>query len=111
MPESTPDWKPEIRRRLAPLHLPAHRDASLTEELSQHLDDHYRELRAAGHTDAEARAAALGGIERHELMRELRRVERPASPEPPILDTGSRSVAGGVMQDLRYAARMLRRAP
>ena len=111
MPDWKPEWKDEIRRRLAPLHLPPHRESSLTEELSQHLDDHYRELRAGGTADAEARAAALAGIERHELMRELRRVERPAPAEPPILDTASGSFVGGLMQDLRYAARMLRRSP
>jgi predicted permease len=105
------EWKDEIRRRLAPLRLPAHREASLTEELGQHLDDHYRDLVAAGMPDAEARSTALAGIERHELMRELRRVEAPVRAEPPIADTGSGRIAAGLLQDLRYATRMLRRRP
>jgi len=34
-----PDWKPEIRRRLAKLNLSPAREAAIVEELAQHLDD------------------------------------------------------------------------
>ena len=36
-----PDWKPEIKRRLADLKLDPTREAEIVEELSQHLADHY----------------------------------------------------------------------
>ena len=39
-----PDWKPEIRRYLRGLHLPAPREAEIVEERSQHLDDRYESL-------------------------------------------------------------------
>jgi hypothetical protein len=39
-----PDWKPEIRRRLANLQLPPTREAAIVEELAQHLDESYAEL-------------------------------------------------------------------
>jgi hypothetical protein len=35
-----PDWKPEIRRRLANLKLVPTREAAIVEELAQHLDDY-----------------------------------------------------------------------
>jgi hypothetical protein len=36
-----PDWKPEIRRRLAALYLAPTREAAIIEELAQRLDDCY----------------------------------------------------------------------
>ena len=53
-----PDWKPEIRRRLANLQLPPTREAAIVEELAQHLDDCSAELLVGGETtDAPYRAA------------------------------------------------------
>ena len=49
-----PDWKTEIRRRLAKLRLEPTREAAIIEELAQHLDDCYAELLASGLTEAEA---------------------------------------------------------
>ena len=49
-----PDWKPEIRRRLANLQLPPTREAAIVEELAQHLDDCYAELLVGGATTDEA---------------------------------------------------------
>ena len=49
-----PDWKPEIRRRLRGLRLPATREAEIVEELSQHLDDRYERLVRDGLTPEEA---------------------------------------------------------
>jgi len=47
-----PDWKPEIRRRLANLQLAPTREAAIVEELAQYLDDHYAELLAGGASEA-----------------------------------------------------------
>lgn len=44
---SVPDWKYEITRRLASLKLPPLREAEITEELAQHLEDRYKELATA----------------------------------------------------------------
>ena len=54
-----PDWKPEIRRRLAGLRLAPTREAEIVEELAQHLEDCYQELLAAGESDEQACRAAL----------------------------------------------------
>ena len=42
-----PDWKPHIRSRLASLRLSSSRESEIIEELSQHLEDRWRELTAA----------------------------------------------------------------
>jgi hypothetical protein len=39
-----PDWKHLVRERLKPLRLEATAEPELTEELAEHLEDHYREL-------------------------------------------------------------------
>ncbi len=49
-----PQWKSEIRTRLACSRLAPMREAAVIEELAQYLDDHYAELLAGGATEAEA---------------------------------------------------------
>jgi len=52
-----PDWIEHLRPRLAVLRLSAGRRREIIEELSQHLDQRYDELRAAGATEAERSAS------------------------------------------------------
>jgi hypothetical protein len=42
------DWTAEVRARLASLRLSPEREASIIDELSQHLDDRRQELIAGG---------------------------------------------------------------
>ena len=49
-----PDWTREIRAATTRLEMDPAREASLVEELSQHLTDRYNELRGNGTDDAEA---------------------------------------------------------
>jgi putative ABC transport system permease protein len=106
------DWSPEIRRRLAPLDLEPTREAEIAEEIAQHLDDRYDELRAGGLADDAARRAALAELREHELLSaELHGVERPAAPAAPLGARGGRGWASALAHDLRYAARALRGAP
>ena len=108
-----PDWKPEIRtRKLAGLNLEATRELEIAEEISQHLDDRFAELRAGGALEEDARRLALeelsaGGL----LERELRRVERPAERETPVLGQSKGSMLENIYQDVRYGLRMLRKNP
>jgi hypothetical protein len=53
-----PDWKPEIRRRLANLKLEPTREAAIVEELAQYLEDFYAELLASGRAGSFARGAS-----------------------------------------------------
>ena len=49
-----PDWKPDIRARLSQLSIAPSREAEIVEELTQHLDDRWRELVARGETPDDA---------------------------------------------------------
>ena len=68
-------WRDEIRRRLADAKLDPTREAAIAQELEQHLEDRYAELRAEGATSEAARQAALAELAdddrmRQELMRQ-----------------------------------------
>ena len=73
-----PEWKEEIRRRLADLKLDPAREAEIVEELAQHLEDRYRDLGAGGETPAEA--------ERRTDAQLLARVDRLAAELGAVLD-------------------------
>jgi putative ABC transport system permease protein len=108
-----PDWNEQIRKQIADLNLPPSREAEIVEELVQHAEDRYRELRNSGIAEAEACGIALDEISGHQLLtRELRAIERPSAPEPVILGVGSKeSLLAGLGQDLRYGLRTLRKNP
>ena len=93
-----PDWKSLVRERLAPLRMKATAESALAEELAQHLEDHYRELRSGGASEEEAYQDAISelddmyplqaGLERDQQMpnltirlpeEKLRRVRRVAT--------------------------------
>jgi PadR family transcriptional regulator, regulatory protein PadR len=48
------DWKRVIEERLASLRIEPAREAAVVEELAQHLEDRYQELRSEGADDREA---------------------------------------------------------
>src|SRR5437868_3062021 len=86
-----PDWKSEIRQRLAGLRLEPTREAEIVEELAQHLDDRYEELLISGKTADEAYRAVLAEFSDNDLLaQELQQVERPMMQEPVALRTGRR---------------------
>src|SRR6266851_9715403 len=101
------EWKEEVRKRLAGLKLAPTREAEIVEELAQHLEDRYAELRTGGATAEQASRTLLVELSESELLtRELRRVERQVQQEPVIAGT-SRSInmIADLWQDLRYGAR------
>ena len=76
-----PDWKPHIRSRLASLRLSPSRENEIVEELSQHLEDRWRELVAGGTSEDEATSLALAGFREENLFaRTSRRSDRRAHP-------------------------------
>ncbi len=108
-----PDWKPEIRRRLADLNLAPTRESEIVEELARHFEDRYEELLAGGATEEEASRAVLADLSDHEsLACELRSVERQVAQEPVVLGTNRRSnMIADLWQDLRYGMRTLGEQP
>src|SRR5215475_10775227 len=111
MSDMKPQWKPEIRTRLAGLRLAPTRDAAIVEELAQYLEDYYAELLAGGATEAEAYRQTLTELQGSELLtHELRRAERQITPEPIVLGSNRRiNMIADLWQDLCYAARGLRK--
>ena len=111
-PESRIDWTPDLRSRLASLRLSPARETEIVEELSQHLDERYQELRNAGTGEAEARGLALEELcDADTLARHMRRL-RQAHVPPPIPQGGPRrGFLRDIWHDLRYAVRMLRKQP
>jgi hypothetical protein len=102
-----PDWKAEVRQRLANAHLPLMREAALVEELAQDLADCYDALVASGASEAEAYQQTLAELDGGEsLTRELR---RGASEQEPFIPGTNRrkNMLGDFWRDLRYGARTL----
>ena len=54
-----PDWTDEVRARLSSLRLSPTREREIVEELSQHLEDRWRELLSAGASPDEATETTL----------------------------------------------------
>lgn len=117
-----PAWKHAIERRLEGLRLQPSREAEIVDELSQHLDDRYRELRAGGTTEEDAyrealdelgalasgRAAPRAWRNDADLARELTGIERPYVAEPLAPGRGANGgLVSGLWHDLRFGARLL----
>src|SRR5262245_35507392 len=87
-----PDWKVEIRTRLAGLRLTPTHEAAIVEELAQFLEDCYAESLASGVTPAEAERQTRSELSGSELLaRELRRARRQINQEPIVLGTNRRT--------------------
>jgi predicted permease len=107
-----PDWTGHLRPRLAVLRLSPTREAEIVEELSQHLDQRYDELRADGATDHEACRLALEELREPDALAHSMRTLRQADVPPPITPGAPRRfLLADLRQDVRYAARMLRKQP
>jgi putative ABC transport system permease protein len=108
-----PDWKQEVRLRLAVLKIDPAREQEIVEELAEHLEDRYTELLSAGASPEYARRAISDELSDGDLLIQgLRRTERRVATEPVILGSSrSRNMTTGLLQDIRYGARTLKKSP
>jgi predicted permease len=107
-----PRWVEHVRPRLSSLRLWPAREHEIVEELSQHLEDRWRELVAGGTPEDEATRLALAEFREGNLLaRYMAPLQQSHAPAP--ITPGAPTGHGfrGVWQDLRYAMRMLRRQP
>lgn len=108
-----PDWRAEIRARLQSLRLSPEREADIVEEVAQHLDDRFRELRAMGRSDDEAAADAWRELEAADVLgREVAGVEGRAALDLPPPGAAARGRwFAGVRDDVRYSLRTFVKNP
>jgi len=109
-----PDWKQELTKRLEHLEIDPGREASIIEELSQHLDDRYEELLLAGSSDSEASRTVLEELERGEipasaLPSTVRSSARRGPLTPPALPSGN--LFADFTRDLKFGLRSLIKVP
>src|SRR2546429_5537481 len=108
-----PDFKIEIRARLAELGLSPVREAEIVEELSQHLEEEYERALSCGASEDEARKQVLEQLNAPDLLgRELKHVEQRVSAAGVTLGTEEKvNIFAELWQDLRYALRTLTKNP
>ncbi len=101
------DWKRLLDEKLPDLSSDPAREASIREELAEHLEDRYQEALAKGLEDEAAYRFAADELDgSHEAILEFRRLDRPRlQPKPP---PSGQKIAAGVAHDVRYAFRVLR---
>ena len=101
------DWREAVRAALHAATDAPHDD--VIEELAQHAEAMYEAARAEGLSPGEAEGRVAGQIEawRIEAPDLRRRPPRPKAVEPPPI--APTSPFRGITQDIRYAARLLRR--
>jgi hypothetical protein len=113
-----PDWKAQIRERLASLKSDNLRtdgawQAEVTEELEQHLEDRYRELRRSGTPEEDARRLTLEELrDGGSLAEELRKTGRPPARSKP--DWGKPESGGAwhaILPDIRLSFRSIAQRP
>jgi len=105
-----PEWRTEIRARLAPLRLSPAQETAVVEELAQDAEDRHAALVRSGLSPDDAAARILRDLDETAISYRLRTVPRAAVP-PPVMGASDGSVVADAWQDLRYGIRTLRRSP
>jgi putative ABC transport system permease protein len=111
-PGSRGAWDDHVRSRLSPLRLSPTRENEIVDELSQHMDDRWRELTSGGASPEEATRLTLAEFREGNLlaryMTPLRQAHAPAARTPGVT-TGH--LLSDLWQDLRHAVRTLKKQP
>ena len=107
-----PEWSKEVRTRLSSLRLSPTRETEIVDELSQHLDDHYRELIAGGATPEEATRLTLAEFHGGNLLAKQMAPLRQARAKPSIAPGASTGhLLSDLWQDVRHGSRTFWKQP
>ena len=111
MQQPSIDWKAHVRAKLPALITAAEREGEIVDELALQLEATYERERKRGAPHHDAMAAAEAEVpDWSAFARSVRVIERPFVP-PPVAGDRSGGIMTGLVQDIRYAIRALRRAP
>src|SRR6185503_1442674 len=107
------NWNALVRARLNPLPVDPARAGDIADEMAQHVAQEYADLVASGVAEAEALERALAPLaDRARVAEEIARADRPrAAAALPPPSNGSSGLLIDLGRDVRYAARLLWRAP
>src|SRR5258707_4567957 len=106
------EWKHEIRKRLTGSNLLPEREAEIIDELSAHLQDQYRQLRAGGATHEEAFRSVVSELDATDLLPELQVSEEVVRSDPsPAGAARTGQWIFDFLQGLSSGARTVRQRP
>src|SRR5262245_39569089 len=107
-----PDWKAELAERLSNLRIAPERESEIIQELAQHLEERYDELLLDGASPEQAEQQTRAELSEHDVLAsKLRNLERKESL-PPVPQSNSKfHFIADMSQDVRHAARILRKSP
>jgi putative ABC transport system permease protein len=107
-----PEWARHVRPHLSSLCLAPTRENEIVEELSQHLEDRWRDLVAGGMLHDEATRRVLAEFsEGNRLGPYMAPLQQAHAPVPVTPGATAGRAFADVWQDVRYATRTLRRQP
>jgi len=107
-----PDWAQHVRPRLSSLRLSPTRENEIVDELSQHLDDRWRELMAGGASPDEATRLALADFRDRDVLTQYLAPLRQAHWTDSAPSAARRALSVESLRvDVRQALRALRAAP
>jgi predicted permease len=112
MPDSSTRWTKEVRTRLSSLRLSPARESEIVEELSQHLDDRWRELVSVGASADEATCLTLAEFRDGDVLARYMAPLRQA--HAPLLVTPGAPAGFGLtsfLQNMRYVVRVFWKQP
>jgi putative ABC transport system permease protein len=105
------DWRRYVRSHLPPLQVAAEREVEIVEELAVQLESTFDRARARGLSDDEATQLAVAEVSDWQAFARTVHAIEQRHIQPPVAGAAAGGVMTGVIQDLRCAARALRRAP
>jgi predicted permease len=106
------DFRALVRAHIGTLPVAPAREGDIVDELAQHIADDYNDLISSGATEADALVRALAPLDDPgRIAAEIGRADFPVTRRAAAGDTTGAPTVGTLARELRYAVRILVRAP